>query len=384
MPCFEQTDRKMKKVLLTISVCVAVMSSSFAQVQTAQEYIMKYKDLAIREMRRMGVPAAITLAQGLLETENGNSELFKNSNNHFGIKCKAEWTAATYAHDDDLKGECFRVYESDEASYRDHSNFLRSRSWYGFLFNLDPLDYKAWAYGLKKAGYATNPRYPEVLIHSIEQYHLQQYSLAALDDTSQFIDTYAIDSAANANDSTDDNDSTAMATNSPDNTILVINGSRCKYESKGTSLLAIATENNINLNSLLLYNDLTDDGILNKDQLIFLEKKAKTGDQRFYILQKGETLYDVAQKNGIQLQYLLFYNGLREYDNVAAGTKIYLQPQAVPTSSVEPVKKIYEVQPSEGLYSIARKNGITVQQIRDWNHLQSDSLMVGQQLIISQ
>src|ERR1017187_8362716 len=131
-----------------------------AQNYTAEQYIQMHKDLAIREMKRMGIPAAITLAQGLLETENGNSDLVKKSNNHFGIKCKGTWNAETVSHDDDEQGECFRSYKSAEDSYRDHSNFLRGSPRYAFLFKLDPRDYKGWAYGLKKAGYATNPNYP--------------------------------------------------------------------------------------------------------------------------------------------------------------------------------------------------------------------------------
>jgi LysM repeat protein len=389
----------MKKLFLTIGIFVSVMNIGFAQLQTAQQYVLKYKELAIREMRRTGVPAAITLAQGLLETENGNSELFKNSNNHFGIKCKAEWTKETYNHDDDLKGECFRVYKTDEDSYRDHSNFLLTRDRYAFLFHLNPLDYKAWAHGLKNAGYATNPRYPDVLIHNIELYNLQQYSVQAMEDTSVFIDEYAIDSAkAAAYNAIATLDSTIELSTSPI-TVLVVNGSKCIFEASGTSLLAIATDNNINLNSLLEYNDLKDDGILAKDQLVFLQKKAKTGDRPAYIVQDGENLYDVAQKNGMQLQYLLFYNELKATDVVTSGTTLYLQPHAipieedrqpltpaapVPITPAAPAAKIYKVKPSEGIYTVARKNGVTIQQIRDWNHLSNDSLLIGQELIIGQ
>ena len=168
---------------------------SVAQTVTPEQYIAQYKDLAIREMRRMGVPAAITLAQGLLETESGNSDLVKKSNNHFGIKCKDTWTASGVSHDDDAKGECFRVYKNAEESYRDHSNFLRGSDRYSWLFQLNPLDYKGWAYGLKKAGYATNVKYPQILINNIEQYNLQQYSEVAANDVPKIDDLqYADDS----------------------------------------------------------------------------------------------------------------------------------------------------------------------------------------------
>jgi LysM repeat protein len=181
----------MKKTLVTI-VSILLLQFSFAQVMTAEEYIQQYKDLAIAEMQRSGVPAAITLAQGLLETENGNSVLVKYANNHFGIKCKENWTGGRYRHNDDLPGECFRVYKDAAASYTDHSNFLRTRPNYASLFLLDPTDYKAWAYGLKKAGYATNPKYPTILINNIEQYDLEQYTVYAM-NTPPKLDSGTID-----------------------------------------------------------------------------------------------------------------------------------------------------------------------------------------------
>src|SRR5215203_6117574 len=148
-----------KKIFpLLIVICAGIQNLS-AQTLTPEQYISLYKDFAIREMKRMGVPAAITLAQGLLETESGNSVLVKKSNNHFGIKCKNNWTAGGVSHDDDAPGECFRTYKDADDSYRDHSNFLRGSDRYAFLFALDPSDYKGWAHGIKKAGYATNPKY---------------------------------------------------------------------------------------------------------------------------------------------------------------------------------------------------------------------------------
>lgn len=143
-------------------------------------YISTYKDLAIAEMQRTGIPASITLAQGIFESTAGTSDLVLASNNHFGIKCKDTWTGESVKHDDDLRQECFRKYPSAIDSYKDHSDFLRTRSHYAFLFKIDPLDYKSWAYGLKKAGYATNPRYPQALIKLIEDYHLNEYTLLAL------------------------------------------------------------------------------------------------------------------------------------------------------------------------------------------------------------
>src|SRR5580698_8334338 len=143
-------------------------------------YVNMYKALAMEEEQRSGVPASITLAQGLHESEAGTSELVKNSNNHFGIKCKEDWKGAVFYHDDDSRQECFRSYATAADSYRDHSDFLRQGSRYAFLFKLDPTDYEGWAYGLKKAGYATNIRYSQILIRLIKDYNLQQYTLIAI------------------------------------------------------------------------------------------------------------------------------------------------------------------------------------------------------------
>jgi hypothetical protein len=168
----------MKKLILFL--CLAVSLAAHAQKEKTEAYIATYKELAIAEMMRTGVPAAITLAQGILESQWGESDLVKSSNNHFGIKCKPEWTGDRVYHDDDAKGECFRVYPTADQSYMDHSDFLKTRPHYAFLFKLDPTDYEGWAKGLKKAGYATNPAYPQKLMKLINDYSLQQYSLDAL------------------------------------------------------------------------------------------------------------------------------------------------------------------------------------------------------------
>ncbi|UEG48556.1 LysM peptidoglycan-binding domain-containing protein [Ferruginibacter lapsinanis] len=389
----------MKRSVL-IGIILLINTALFSQTITPEQYIALYKDIAIREMKRMGVPAAITLAQGILETESGNSALVKKSNNHFGIKCKTTWTASGVSHDDDAPGECFRVYKTAEDSYRDHSNFLRAGERYAFLFRLNPLDYKQWAEGLKKAGYATNPNYPKILIKHIEQYNLQQYSLAAVDEVPKF----------NSEDFTDDKEPpaaavvdeervvTAVATPAENtekttldlkNATTVINGSKCVFAKKGTSLLVIASKNNINLSKLLEYNDLGEDGLLSKDQIIFLQHKKSVGNKDFYISQDGETLYDVAQNNGITYQALLTYNNLKEDTKLYPGTKLFLKSIKTNDQTNKIVKpssapKYYEVQPKEGLYSIAKKNGVKVQQLMEWNNLTTDSLKIGQQLIVSQ
>ncbi len=354
-----------------------------------------HKELAIREMKRMGVPAAITLAQGLLETENGNSDLLKKSNNHFGIKCKSTWTAEGVSHDDDALGECFRTYKDAEGSYRDHSNYLRGNERYASLFKLDPRDYKGWAYGLKKAGYATNPKYPEILIKNIEQNNLEQYTMLAVNDVPIF------DASKYQNDPEEKAfNEIVKGKGSAGNQPLInaefsqrekidINGSKAVYETKGRSLLAIATENNINLNKLVDNNDLEKDGLLDKDQIIFLEKKSKEGDKDFYVVQGNESIYDAAQKNGIRLQNLYEYNNLKGDERLYAGSKLNLKPalkqQPVLVKDepkTAPIKK-YEVQAKEGLYAISKKYNVTIAQLKEWNNLTDENLKVGQQLIIA-
>lgn len=387
----------MNKFLIITIFSFACFFKASAQNMSSQEYVQKYKDLAIEEMKRVGVPAAITLAQGLLETENGNSDLLKQSNNHFGIKCKSNWTAETVSHDDDAPGECFRKYSCAEDSYRDHSDFLRNSSRYAFLFNLDPTDYTGWAYGLSKAGYATNPRYPDILIKNIETNNLEQYTLEGLDGIPKF----------DPSQYTDDSEKiiapgvvkTDPIPGAPVNT--TINGSKALWVSKGTSLLAIATEHNINLEKLLAINDLTNDGLLQKDQYVFLEKKHKDGKQDFCIAQQNETLYDISQKYGVILQNLYDYNNLTADDYLVEGTKIYLKPQVIKqyATTTDQTKVIqaknvgqpatsshtitYTVQSSESLYGISKKYGVTVDDIKKWNNLTSNNLQIGQQLIIS-
>ena len=390
----------MNKIFVILFFLTACFFNSTAQKITPQQYVDLYKDLAIREMKRMGVPAAITLAQGILETESGNSSLLLKSNNHFGIKCKSSWSAGSVSHDDDAPGECFRMYKDAEDSYRDHSNFLRGNERYAFLFKLDPTDYKGWAYGLRKAGYATNPKYPEILIRHIETYNLEQYTLNAAGEVPVF-------DASKYTDDPEDKSLDVAEVNLIDKGQQVsappmkvsVNGSRALFASKGTSLLAIATDNNINLHKLLSINDLIKDGLLEKDQFVFLEKKQKEGDRNFCVVEPNETLYDVAQRNGILLQSIYEFNDLSENDRVSDGTKIFLRPRgdkdvalnarraavvsdaAVTTASS--VEQTHKVEAKEGLYSISKKYGISIEQIKQWNHLQSDNLQIGQQLIIS-
>jgi len=367
---------------------------ALAQKISIPEYIDQYKELAIEEMRRTGVPASIKLAQGIHETESGNSDLVKRSNNHFGIKCKTGWSGEFVYHDDDALGECFRKYPSAEESYRDHSNFLRRSNRYAFLFNLDPTDYKNWAYGLKKAGYATNPKYPALIIKYIEQYNLQEYTLIALRKNNEPEQNNGL--AADSLQS-DPASGIAGAPAEPAEPALedrvtetsrgktLFNGLRAVWAKSGTSLLAIASEHNIPLSRLLEYNDLEHDGLLTHDEWIYLEKKRKTGQADAYVNPADETPRFIAQLNAIQLNYLLQYNGFEKSALVPAGTKVRLKPADKTTASMETPAQgiVHEVKPKEGLYAISRKYQVSVDSIRTVNKLESDQLKIGQKLIIA-
>ena len=166
----------LKPFFLAASILVATVLLR-GDITPQQRYVEKYAPMAVREMLRSGVPASITLAQGMLESGNGESKLATKGKNHFGIKCHKGWTGKSMKVDDDARGECFRVYDSVEESYRDHSDFLRYRDRYKFLFDLDRTDYKGWAYGLKKAGYATDPSYAAKLIRYIEDNNLFRFDV---------------------------------------------------------------------------------------------------------------------------------------------------------------------------------------------------------------
>ena len=375
----------MKKVLILLSIVLFQYTYLRAQSPAAIAYIETHKDIAIREMIRMGIPASITLAQGMLESENGNSDLVKKSNNHFGIKCKSSWTAGSVSHDDDAPGECFRFYKDVVASYRDHSNYLRSSERYAFLFKLDARDYKGWASGLKKAGYATNPRYPDILIKNIEDNNLQQYTLAALGSIPFY------DASKYKSDPEEKAFRQITKTTAPDIVLddvhINVNNLKAVSAHRGRSLLAIATENNINLTKLLEFNDLTEDGLLQKDQNIFLEKKGKEGDREFYTVRKGETLYDISQINGVRLESLILFNNLNSGDAMIPGQHINLRHHTAMVAD-QPIKEEYpkqahSVEAKESLYGISRTYGISVEQLKEWNNLSSDNLQIGQKLIIS-
>ncbi|NDC76874.1 MAG: N-acetylmuramoyl-L-alanine amidase [Chitinophagia bacterium] len=258
-----------------------------------EAYIDMYRDAAIREMQRSGVPASIKLAQGILESGAGSSTLARASNNHFGIKCKSSWTGERVYHDDDEKGECFRKYANPEESYRDHSDFLRNQPRYASLFALDPTDYRGWAQGLKQAGYATNPRYPDILVQYIETYRLDEITRDVVagrigpDRSSRTTETLALNRGVTRERVQAPAAGSDLVAMKGEDALTSHVGARHSggfrlfrdrsvLVRKGTSLLAVAEEQGLPLTRLLEWNDL-DPGtdILPQDRMIRLRRPAR-------------------------------------------------------------------------------------------------------------
>ena len=318
------------RIICLFMLLAIAIAGNGQSANVIQNYIDTYKETAIAEMHRTGVPASIKLAQGIHETTAGTSDLVRRSNNHFGIKCKSNWTGESVRHTDDAPHECFRKYDDPSQSYRDHSDFLKGSSRYASLFNLDPLDYSGWAYGLKKAGYATNPKYPQIIIKLIETWHLQDYTLIALGK---------MPSESNiAKTNTEENkEEVVVAVASAPIPVqrreypqgeFKINNTRVMYATAGTSLLAIAQQYRIPLARIFEFNEFERTEVLLKDQLIYLQRKRKSGSSDFHIVKQGETIQDIAQEEAIRLESLLEYNHLQSYMQPAAGEQLYLRAKA--------------------------------------------------------
>lgn len=441
------------KFKFTILLLLPFFCITLAAQKTATLiYIDQYKDIAIKEMKRTGIPASITLAQGIVESNSGESNLALNFNNHFGIKCKTDWKGETTYQDDDTKQECFRAYPNANASFIDHSNFIKTRPNYAPLFQLDPVDDSAWAIGLKKAGYATASDYANKLMKVIDDYELSQFNFPELNDendtatsesteviekptvvtkevvaknttidkketsanlvseapkeasiaiaekkdtaiavkkdttievkvvkdtASNYINQASlpisnikgIEPSKNSATVTEikmnsiGKDTTAVTkpiipistsyprpTNDTITKVIAKNVSVTKSDSlntskkpsslypdkpfkinqvaviwakAGASLLQIATEHSIPLYKVFVFNDLKESDLLAQDQLLFLGNKKSEGDKSFHLVVAGESLYDISQKEGIQLKKLKEYNpGIS--DNPASGTQLIL------------------------------------------------------------
>jgi LysM repeat protein len=285
-------------------------------------YIEKYKDAAIADMKKYGVPASITLAQGLFESDCGNSDLAKIANNHFGIKCHKEWKGETFIQDDEMPNECFRKYPHAQASFDDHSDFLRSRDRYKTLFDLDVTDYKGWAKGLKAAGYATNPNYAERLIKLIETYQLYVYDgTTAIAGQPVTIDPITNNPSTNnpiANSQTSYNTFTT-------NQIINHNNIKATKVQRGDSWYKLAKQNKMELRDLLRYNDAQANDILKVDEIIYLAFKHRHADEEVHQVKKGDTLRSISQLYGVRLKRLMKFNKLPSNPILKEGDAIKLR-----------------------------------------------------------
>jgi hypothetical protein len=379
-------------LLLTLAVWITIQSGWTQNNATTIAYIAQYKAIAMKEMKRTGVPASITLAQAILESNSGESNLAKNHNNHFGIKCKSDWTGAKAYQDDDAKQECFRAYDNAEVSFKDHSNFLKNRPNYVDLFLLDPVDDTAWAYGLKKAGYATATDYPKKLLKIIDDYELAQYNFPELENEVEEEEGVKTPSDGPVNKVLADTPVNKVITDTPTKSlnkptgiaqinttnnlaplptqtlpvqtlpapqkdtlkkdtikkevITVVQTTQkepVKIDSNRASTIAplvvskkptynypegqfrinqvpvilgkekmsfieIALKYKVPLYKLFEYNDIKASNLLERDQLIFLAPKKKTGAASFHIVKYNTSLQEISQLEGVQLSLLKLYN----------------------------------------------------------------------------
>ncbi len=278
--------------------------------QRYADYIDTYKDIAIEQMLKYQIPASITLAQGLLESGAGYSELARKGNNHFGIKCH-DWRGRRTYHDDDAAGECFRAYDNPRQSYEDHSAFLRSKPRYASLFRLRLTDYRGWAHGLKAAGYATNPHYAQSLISLIERYNLDQYDRAT--SYNKYI--------ARHEGRTDRQ--TLPANYHP---IRMCNRNYYIVARDGDTFKSISREVGVSYRKLARYNERDKNDILRAGDIVYLEKKRTKADKSlrntFHTVQPGESMYTIAQKYGIRLKSLYKKNLLSPDHDIQVGDKL--------------------------------------------------------------
>ena len=291
---------------------------------TPKNYVDLYKDIAVTEMEKYGIPASIKLGQGILESSAGNSILAKTANNHFGIKCKKEWTGETFYQDDDEKNECFRKYKDVLSSYEDHSKFLKNSARYASLFELSKDDYKGWATGLKAAGYATNPQYAQLLIKTIEENELYVYD--KLNTNSAIIkkETKVI-TKSNKNKSDKSEFSDFEISKKTGRKIELNNNVKFVLAKKGDSYLTITQELDLMHWQLKKYNDLEENHEFREGEIVYIQPKRRKAMQESYRLGENENLKDVSQKFAIKLNRLYVLNNLEKGAISAPGTILKLR-----------------------------------------------------------
>jgi len=360
--------------------------SAFGQEkQTREQYIEKYKNLAIKEMHRAGVPASITMAQGILESSNGNSRLSRKGNNHFGIKCKSTWKGKTMRANDDAPNECFRAYDSPEESYRDHSDFLRNNWRYHELFDLDITNYKGWARGLRKAGYATNQSYHTMLINLVEKHELYKLDIMSAE---------------------------------PLITIPVVlqNEVPIVYAEKDETIESIADENELTNRQIYKYNDLKDGQKIEEGDIVYLKPKRRRGSQKFHTVKSNESMYQISQQYGIKLKHLYRRNRLEMGAEPIEGSQLYMRGKRTKTDSLPtktenqiekekeafvnphnlkvekapPIEKenidlpsYHVVVKGDNIYRIAEKYHVFEEDLLKWNKISALQLTLGRKIYLT-
>lgn len=312
---------------LLFTLCSGTLFAASPQKQSRQAYIDKFARIAVLEMIDYHIPASITMAQACLESSDGNSELTRQSNNHFGIKCKSNWTGPSVRHNDDEANECFRKYKTAEESFKDHSQFIKGSSRYSFLFGYDIRDFKSWAYGLKKAGYATDPAYPAKLIKIIEDFRL--YELDQLDRKyvqvpDQKRSHFRLFGFLHKKPKVNNLD---IVTGFHPRTIEKRNGKKSFLAIEGDEYARIAEEFGKKDWQIYQYNDAQSGDQPEAGEPVYLQakrSKAPRGND-FHVVQKGETVRSIAQWYGVKLRSLEKMNRLSSGEQVRPGTTLSLR-----------------------------------------------------------
>ncbi len=326
-----------KTILLPFSVVLATALSAQGQPPgqrfTAEEYISEWKEVAVKKMKEHGIPASITLAQGLLESGNGNSELAREGNNHFGIKCTPDWTGGRTYHDDDKKDDCFRKYKDAAQSYDDHAKFLQKPR-YASLFELKSTDYEGWAKGLKKAGYATDPHYPSKLIALIERYELHKLdqgidvTYKPKPTTSGSTNKPSGSKPGGRKPGKRGGDSDVITWSAGAGRAVETFEGRIKYvtSKEGDDFRKLATDLEMTHGLIARWNDMDKNAKLEAGQRIYIQPKRNASRTNAeHIAMAGETLWDVSQQYGVKLSKLAKYNGLSPDAKLSAGQKVALR-----------------------------------------------------------
>lgn len=348
----------MMKNLALLTFLLLFSIKNFAQDSRDIEYIRTYALLAVEEMHLYKIPASITLSQGILETGGGQSRLAEIAFNHFGIKCKSkkEWSGDVISHTDDAPNECFRKYKSVQESYRDHSKFLAERPYYKDLFKLNLLDYKGWAHGLKKAGYATNPKYAGILISRIEKYRLHEFDkLTPQEVENKLVEMFGPSSTKSLTGMTDATETageviaavmhdpvakvveetieqttkTIEVAKREENPMMRIkkhaNGIQYVVVYEGETFQKLANLYEIDSKKLASYNELPENGKLTPGQFVFLDKKKSKGTDEFYKVQQGDNMYLISQKVGVKIGKLYSLNRMKAGQQPKAGAVLNLK-----------------------------------------------------------